>query len=63
MNSRQKAISIASAVIFGLGTVVPTIEGSPVPALVGVPIAVAALAVFIATVVSARSGKSGESSK
>ncbi len=60
MNSRQKTICIASAVVIGLGAMLPTIEGSPVPALVGVPIAVAALAVLIATVVSAHSKKNGE---
>lgn len=63
MNSRQKSICVVSAVVVGLGVMLPTIENSPVPALVGVPIAVAALIIFIVTVASARSGKSGERPK
>lgn len=57
MSSRQKAICIVSAVVIALGVTLPTIKGSPVPALVGVPIAVVALIAFIATVASARSSR------
>lgn len=60
MNSRQKVICIVSAVVIALGLTLSTIENSPVPALVGVPIAVLALIAFIATVASARSGKRPE---
>lgn len=63
MNSRQKAICIVCTVIISLGVLLPTIKESPVPALVGVPIAVVALITFIATVAFARSGKNGERTK
>ncbi|GAA2804593.1 hypothetical protein GCM10010452_36720 [Crossiella cryophila] len=63
MNFRQKSVFLVCMAIFGLGIMSPTIKGSPVPALVGVPIAVVALGVFIATVASARSGKNRERSK
>ncbi|MEV6236869.1 hypothetical protein [Lentzea sp. NPDC051838] len=56
MSPRQKVICIVSAVVIALGVMLPTIEGSPVPALVGVPIAVVALLAFILVVASARSG-------
>lgn len=63
MGSRRKVIYIVCAVVVALGVMLPTFEGSPVPALVGVPIAVVALLVLAATAAADRSSRNGKKLK